>query len=608
MIWLQPWAAWLLAGLPIIVLLYLLKVRRRPATVSTLIFWQRLFEEHRRRALFQKLRHLLSMLLHLLIFALLIAALARPTLDRFVRDGASTVLVVDLRARMQALEPDGSTRWHKAQRIARTLIGDAHPSRQFAIVAAGPRAAVALPFTGRERPLREALASLSPTDGGGELAPALRLAEDLAATRRGSRRIVLLTDHPPSPAHKVGSGIEVRPVGTALDNVGILRFASRPLPASPQTSEVYLEVRNFSATSLSTQIELHYDERLLDVKPITIPAERSITLFFPSVPRPSATARGWLTAKLAHQDALALDNLARTILPPPRPARVLLVSPGNAFIERALAADPATSFELLEPAAATPPIVATFDVVIYDGAHPEGAAPTNALYLGKTPLDAASEPIVAPVLTEIDASHPILRKVSFDAATILRARALTLPEPADDWTYAAPLRSFDHPLLIAGEQRRPPHRRIAALGLDLAATDLPLRVAFPLFISNAVHWLAGSPIEGPPTLRAGESLALDPGQRIATEPAPARSFQPMQNGFYELAQQGRSTWIAVNTFDAAESNLRPAPGSAPPSHQTPAFSNAAAALSGWPLWRWLALAALALFTLEWSLFHRRRTE
>jgi hypothetical protein len=33
-----------------------------------------------------------------------------------------------------------------------------------------------------------------------------------------------------------------------------------------------------------------------------------------------------------------------------------------------------------------------------------------------------------------------------------------------------------------------------------------------------------------------------------------------------------------------------------------------AGFAGWPLWQYLALAALVLFTIEWWLFHRRRTE
>src|SRR5207244_1690736 len=59
---LQPFAFWFAAIAPVIVLLYLLKVKRRPAVVSTLMFWLRVATETRRRALFQRLRQLLSLL------------------------------------------------------------------------------------------------------------------------------------------------------------------------------------------------------------------------------------------------------------------------------------------------------------------------------------------------------------------------------------------------------------------------------------------------------------------------------------------------------------------------------------------------------------------
>src|SRR4051812_7949516 len=104
MSFLAPWAAWFLAGVPVIVLLYLLKLKRRPVAVSTLMFWQRVLQESRRRALFQRLRHLLSLLLHLLIFLLVLGALAKPTFDRFIAAGSSTVIVLDARARMQVVE------------------------------------------------------------------------------------------------------------------------------------------------------------------------------------------------------------------------------------------------------------------------------------------------------------------------------------------------------------------------------------------------------------------------------------------------------------------------------------------------------------------------
>src|SRR6187455_3739687 len=103
MSFLAPWATWFLAGVPVIVLLYLLKLKRRPIMVSTLLFWERVMQENRRRALFQKLRHLLSLLLHLLIFLLIVAALSKPMFRDNTHEAASTVLLIDTRARMQAI-------------------------------------------------------------------------------------------------------------------------------------------------------------------------------------------------------------------------------------------------------------------------------------------------------------------------------------------------------------------------------------------------------------------------------------------------------------------------------------------------------------------------
>ncbi len=586
MTWLQPWAVWFLAGLPLIVLLYLLKVRRRPATVSTLIFWQRVVQEHRRRALFHRLRSLFSLLLHLLIFALIVAALARPTFDRFVRDGDSTVLVLDVRARMQATEGDGETRFAKAAREILALVRDASPGRQFALLTAGPQATVVLPFSGNERALRQAVEKLAPTDAGGELSPALDLAASMLSTRQGAKSTILFTDR---PAEKSSPSLSVHAVGTPRENAGITHFAARPLPASPSTSEVFLEVRNFGRSALKTNLQLRYDDRLLDVKPLAIEAGGKQTLVFPSLPRPAAGARGHFTATLEAQDALAVDNVARVWLPPPRPVRVLLLTKGNVFLEKALSADPGVSYEMLTPEAWTETLGTKFDVVLCDDFLPPAANGSNLFYVGNSPFRSTEKALDLPPLTEVDATHPTLRLIDFAQTTVLHAQPLTLPPPDAEWTYAAPLRSFDHALFIVGERRGTKPVRMAALGLDLTATDLPLRVAFPLLITNTVHWLAGAATEVPLATRAGEGGHL-------------------QNGFFPIAQDGRTSWLAVNTFDEAESDLRFAGSTPPAPRATAKLPVALASFGAWPLWRYLALGALVLFTLEWSLFHRRRTE
>lgn len=163
---------------------------------------------------------------------------------------------------------------------------------------------------------------------------------------------------------------------------------------------------------------------------------------------------------------------------------------------------------------------------------------------------------------------------------------------------------------------------MAVLGFELGASDLPLRVAFPLMMTNAVHWLAGGNRALGAAVRAGEKLELGTEQRVTPAPAvdpPSSgsiaasrpiggSFIPVRNGFYELtSRSGGSEWLAVNTFSEAESNLLQ--DAAPISAPAPRISGLTlATFSALAPWRFLALAALTLSLLEWFLFHRRKTE
>ena len=641
MTFLNTWALGFTAIAPIIVLLYLLKLKRQPMTVSTLMFWQRVLQEsHRRRAFFQRLRQLLSLLLHLLIFTLLLGALLRPTLDRFVRDGASTVLILDTRARMQATEPDGQTRFTKARAQALSLTRQASAQRQFAIISTNAAPTVIAPFTDDETTLRQSLDKLSPTDTTGSLDTAIHLAGQLLAARKGDRRILVLTSSPPrnfqSPIFNSQFSISYLPIATPRDNLAITRLATRPLLNSPQTSEVLLEIANFSRTAARGNVELSFDGRLLEIKPFALEPGAKKTAIFPTVPRPSRNTRGWLTARLDTPDALAADNIAYAVLPADPPRRVLLVTKGNWFLEKLLAADQGLAFELIAPDAFTPELAAKFDAIILDNFLPEkfdlATARGNFLFIKQSPFTDSGPPLEQPLISETDAQHPALRLVNLQNVTFLRAASLAVPK-LDGWIFQTPIRAFDHPLLLTGERRRPAAvgeaasvptaagpQRVAALALDVTDSDLPLRVAFPLLISNTLHWLAGENAVAARSLTAGETLALAANETVSTQPqtlsppassgAPAKPardfFQPLTNGFYALTTAEGPRWLAVNTFSEAESDLRTAP-TPPPATSTPSAISIAH-FTAWPIWRHLALAAFALLACEWWLFHRRRTE
>ena len=84
-----------------IVIFYILKVRLRRVPVSTNLFWKQIYDEKPPRSIWQYLRHLLSLLAQLLFVALLVLAVADPTLSWQLLRARRIVAVIDNSASMR---------------------------------------------------------------------------------------------------------------------------------------------------------------------------------------------------------------------------------------------------------------------------------------------------------------------------------------------------------------------------------------------------------------------------------------------------------------------------------------------------------------------------
>jgi hypothetical protein len=607
-----PFALWLFSLAPIVIVLYLLKVTRRRRTVSTLFFWQRVVEEQPHHALFHRLRNFLSLLLNLLILLCLILAAAQLRWPGFSSVERNTFLIIDNRARMQARDVAGRTRLDVAKKLARQILRrtSARNPTGLIILEEKPETEVALTDDAEE--LQRALNALQPTDTVGKLDDALQLAERILASRPG--RILLLSDE---PARKPMSAIEFKQFGLTnefLDNVAIVGMEARVLPENPETAEVFVKAANFSQSVKNVKVELTVDETLFDLKAIDLSPGESRAIIFSGISglKRYANSRGLIVARIEGQDALSTDNQAYALLPERKPILVLLVTRNNWFLENALKAGEANETQIVSPANYRTSLNQAFDVVIFDRELPSGItldAPGNFLFLGVSPLPPA---VLSdhPVIVETDPGDPIMRFVDLNTSTILRA--VRLPREIPGWTVRAPVAGADGPLVVSLESSR---RRRVIIAFDPIDSDLPVRVAFPLLIHNAVAWLANKNSDAQVQIQAGDTLHLENGIHVVHGPLTASGsgqkfavdgdFRPTRNGFYRIENGQEQKLIAVNTFDPAQSDLRsiglPEPGTAT------VWPSVVGWLS-WPPWIYFGLLALSFSGLEWWMYHRRRTE
>src|SRR4030088_1589347 len=94
---LNPWMAAAAAGIavPLLLVLYFLKLRRREMPVASTLLWRKAIHDLQVNAPFQKLRRNLLFLLQLLLLLLLALALSRPITSYSPGAGKVSVLLID---------------------------------------------------------------------------------------------------------------------------------------------------------------------------------------------------------------------------------------------------------------------------------------------------------------------------------------------------------------------------------------------------------------------------------------------------------------------------------------------------------------------------------
>lgn len=596
--------------------IYLLRPTPRLQQVSNVDFWKRAVQRARARLLFSTRLPIVALLVTLSIALLLVVELGDPRFGRGFQ--GTTVVVLDADRSMGALEPGGGagrTRIARALEWLRELGQQDTVSGRVAVVRAGIRPRVLVPLTTRATDIDRAVRDLALDDGVADLRAAIALAERVIEHSGQGGRIVVLADHAvprddATTTTTAAAAARARPrvpiyfglVGAPAETVGITAFNVRRDPGALGEYSVYTEVRAFTTRPARAHLVIRDRNIVISEEWLALPPGTPVVHHASGF----SSAQGEIVARLEDisigggvRDALAADDTAYAAVEPLVATRVLLVTPGgNRYLEQVLAANPAVELERTDLAGLTARMntrggVARFDVVVLDRVAPPAPLDHPAQVLFAPPASYAPVPtgnaLHNPRVTAFATDHRVLAGLRFDQVHV--RLAYPIAPAADDRVL---VRSERNALAIARERRG---ARLLAIGFELAATDLPRSVAFPLLMHNAITWLARRETAYQSSQRPGEPIRV-PGANATVLLPGGRGADAFGGTFYATERAGiyhaRERAVAVSAVDDAGPLVFAGRGRAP---------DRGGAL--WPrLAMLVAIALLAVMSVEWILVQR----
>lgn len=551
----------LLAGLiaavaiPTLVILYFLKLRRRPLDVSTTLLWKKSIMDMQANAPFQRLRRNILLLLQLLALILLIAALAQPRTDRQSVGGRRVVIMLDRSASMASNDGEpgstDTTRLEAAKRQAIELVqslrepgiaafGAGAEADEAMVVAFDAAAEILQPFTTDKNALINAIRAVAPTDTPTSIEEAYRLAQ----AQRPDRQLVEYTDGIENVVEleglKAGPGylyhlfsdgripdadvfradpeegdaptFEYHLVGDPqAHNLGITALRAERAFDDPDRLSVFVGVQNTAPNPRSVDVELLVDNRLASVRAVNVPGADE--------PQPGAVSRpgsGGVVFEVREPrgvevrvrlaavantpgNALDADDEGVLIVPPAKRSSVALVGPGSLFLSSAFRGLPLSRFETLSPAeyesVRRSGGLGRFDVIVFDRYLPEPDASGAVLDPGRYLVFGVVPPPPQGVddLGESGSSAVIDWRRNHPVLRGLTLDGLVMAR-------SRPMRiPPDSGVVSLAEIPAGPTMvevsdgsvRAIVASFDLAQTNWPFQVGFVVFLGSAIDYLSG---------------------------------------------------------------------------------------------------------------------
>lgn len=487
------WPLAFLVLIPVIIILYLLKQKAVDTPFSSNLLWQEIYRNLEAKTPFEKLKQNILMYLQLFLMMLLIFALMAPMLKRGGLAGENVVVVVDTSASMEYRYDGEDSRLDYSIRKAKQEIDGLSEAAVVTLISCDGEANVVYQGSDKKT-LKSRLAKLEASNEAGTLNQAVNVVNSLI-TGMENVQVICYTDTEFDSKELIRSNKEASLVVESVYSEGencSIDYVNYTM--GDKGIEALCKITNYGKQDVVQDVSLYVDDAIADVQEASVPAGESTTVYF-SPQNISLEESAVLKAELSARDDLNADNSQSIEAVSAVEKKILLLSEGNVFLEKALSLDENTKVYKSDDINVLKQTEEPFDLYVFDGiALPEdfdmAAFQKSAVLFinyqsgfGETPFFHSEGEVKDALLhfTESEVTDYV-KDYSFG---ITKAFTYGLPEGAVPFAATEDGKTVGCLGSMNGV-------RFAILGFDIHNTDLALQTEFPIFMSQLTEQLLGA--------------------------------------------------------------------------------------------------------------------
>ncbi len=471
MSFLNPTGLWLLLGIPVLIIIYLIKAQHEDRPVSSTYIWKLSQKFMKKKLPLQRMKKFLIFLMQLLMIVAVAFMAARPAFQN--GESYNYIVIIDASASMQIEDESGKSRFEYAIDTAEELSSEIDKGHTFSMILSGDSANYLVQESTSKNEVKLALNNAECSFGECNTEEALSLAE-LLCSRSKNAEVVFLTDN----EYTETKNIEVINFSKGEWNVSVERIS---VSASGKDTVFTSNIISYNKDA-SVTVGLKIDGSVIDAQIIECVSDEKTEVYFTA-----EDVSSYDTAEIFVEvsDALSEDNSYVVCRKSDKTYGVTLVSDSPLYLESALSV--LGNCEVSVASSIDEAELSGKDLYIFDGITPEEYPTDGSVVLFSTDnlpdgVTAESQSNEESALTmNTGLQDDIYNNLSFNETVVSKYSRLT---GTNAWTTL--LYCGDSSVMLTSETND--GMQFSIISFDLHNSNLPLQTYFVVFVKNLVEF------------------------------------------------------------------------------------------------------------------------